>query len=403
MTKQDAAAQLSEEFRQAVRIRLISDVPLGVHLSGGLDSSIITAVMAELGHQPLKTFSIGFEEKPFSELEFARAVAGMYKTEHYEFILKSSDVPDAVDHMAASFGEPFADPSALALYFLSRMTREHVTVALNGDGGDDLFAGYQRYGLDKLARIFDHIPPVLTKKAALLADSLKDKADKPVGHSFINGFKRLEQLSQVDPQASILRWSSFFTLRQRLALWRVDLMAEALFPDHQQILIDRYQELPTGSRLDRTLYTDINSYLPGDLLVKSDRMTMASSLEGRSPFLDHELAEFISCLPDNLKLKGFHGKYLLKYTFGKLLPVEVLHRRKQGFGLPIGIWFRGPLAEWTIAQLLGPDNKICDLFQVDFIAQLLQEHQSGFMDHGKRIWSLVMLNAWLRYYSSSFK
>ena len=396
-SQEELEARAREILRESVRLRMISDVPLGAHLSGGIDSSIVVALMAEESSQPVKTFSVGFEEQGFSELPYARAVAERYATDHHEFILSFGDVPATAEMLARHFGEPFADPSALPLYLLSKITREHVTVALNGDGGDDFLAGYPRYWLDPLADAYLRLPRAWTETfVPRLLHFLPDTASRPVGHSFSNGLKRLRQLTEVDSRASILRWSSYFTPSQRRRLWRQEVWEE-ISPDAAEAwLVSRFEELKGAGRLDKTLFCDVQTYLPGDLLVKADRMTMAASLEGRSPFLDHHWAEFASCLPENMKLRGRRGKYLLRRAFESYLPKEVLSHRKQGFGIPVGAWFRGPLAGWAREELLGFDNPLQAWFNPSALETILDEHRTGRENHGKRIWALVMLALWMK-------
>jgi asparagine synthase (glutamine-hydrolysing) len=387
---------LREKLTQAVRRRMLADVPLGAHLSGGIDSSIIVALMAGISSHPVETFTVGFEEQSFSELPYARAVAERYATHHHEFILSHGDIPATLRELSLQFGEPFADSSALPLLLLSRITRPHVTVALNGDGGDDIFAGYQRHALDEWADAYLHLPGLITKKLVpALAHYLPDQSDRPVGSSFQNGVHRLEQLTQIDRRASILRWGSFFSPDQRRELWQAQLWQERQAYNAEEWLIERYEALPNRNRLDRTLHTDLETYLPGDLLVKSDRMTMAASLEGRSPFLDHELVEWVARLPVKYKLNGMQGKYLLRRAFARYLPKAVLRHRKQGFGIPLGAWFRGPLADWSNGILLDADRKLLSYFKSDAIGRLLDEHQSGRVDHGKRLFALAILSLWL--------
>jgi len=393
-------AELVEELRQrlaeAVRLRLLSDVPLGAHLSGGIDSSIVVALMAEASSQPVKTFSVGFEEASFSELPFARAVAERYATDHHEFVLTFGDIPATLTKLVAHFGEPFADPSALPLYHLSRLTRAHVTVALNGDGGDEAFAGYPRYWLDPWANRYLRLPAFLTKKwIPGLVRWLPDRGDKPVGQGLVNGLQRLEQISQIDPRASLLRWGSYFSPTAQKKLWQPDLLAAAQVDQIEPWLVSQFEVAPAQSWLDRTLYTDIHTYLPGDLLVKADRMAMAASLEGRSPFLDHELAAWAARLPANLRVRGRTGKVLLREAFADRLPPQVFNRGKQGFGIPVSAWFRGPLASWTREILIGSENILGTWFNPKAMQLLLDEHQSGRVDHGKRIYALVMLAMWL--------
>jgi asparagine synthase (glutamine-hydrolysing) len=396
-SEDELVTDLRERLTEAVRIRLISDVPLGAHLSGGIDSSVIVALMAGMSSQPVKTFSVGFEEQSFSELPFARAVAERYATDHHEFMLTYGDIPGTLAKLAAHFGEPFADPSALPLYHLSKLTREHVTVALNGDGGDEDFAGYWRYWLDPWADLYARAPRFLTRGLVpFLGRMLPDRSDRPVGRSLVNGIKRLEQVAATDRRASTLRWGSYFSPGQRQALWK-DEFAGRFAPVNAQTYLAGYYDLqPAGSSLDRTLYTDLHTYLPGDLLVKADRMTMAASLEGRSPFLDHELVAWSARVPDQFKVRGRTGKYLLRKAFGHLLPDTVKGRGKQGFGIPVGAWLRGPLAGWARETLAGTDSTLPGWFNRPVLLRLLDDHLAGRSDHGKRLYALLMLSLWAR-------
>ncbi len=389
-TEDELVGELRQILTQAVRLRMISDVPLGAHLSGGIDSSIIVALMAEASDLPVKTFSVGFKESSFSELPHARTVAQRYGTDHQEFTLTFGDIPDTMEKLASHFGEPFADPSAIPLFYLSKLTREYVTVALNGDGGDEAFGGYQRYWLDPWANRLHAFSKVVTSRMLQgVFRRLPDKNDRPEGGSLVNGLKRLEQLAQIDARASILRWGSYFSPGRKERLWRESRPDQA-----EKFLIDQYGTALADSFLDRTLSTDIHTYLPGDLLVKADRMTMANSLEGRSPFLDHYLAEWAACLPEKWKTRGFTGKYLLRKAFAKELPPTVMQRGKQGFSIPIGSWFRDPLADWARDVLLDEESRFHDWFEPAIIETILQEHREGRYNHGKRIYALVMLALW---------
>jgi asparagine synthase (glutamine-hydrolysing) len=392
----ELAEDLRARLREAVKMRLLSEVPLGAHLSGGIDSSIIVALMSEFTGGPVKTFSAGFEEEKFNELPYARAVAGKYATDHHEFTLTYGDIPSTLEKIAYHFGEPFADASAIPLYHLSKLTRQHVTVALNGDGGDEDFAGYQRYWLDGLANVYTRAPHFLTRSLVpSIAGFLPDRSDRPVGQSLVSGFKRLEQLPEIDARASILRWGSYFSPRHRAALWKPDLW-RAFQADNAQSLLAGQFDSAAGSYLDRTLYTDLHTYLPGDLLVKADRMTMAASLEGRSPFLDHEIVEWAARVPDHLKVRGRSGKYLLKKAFASYLPAKVQGRGKQGFGIPVGAWFRGPLYEWAQQMLVARDSPLHAWFDQAALSALLEEHRAARVDHGKRLYALSMLGVWAR-------
>jgi len=393
-TEQELIEELRVRLKDAVRMRLISEVPLGAHLSGGIDSSIIVALMAELSDSPVKTFSVGFEEEAFSELEYARAVAQKYSTDHHEFILKYGDIPSTLEEITCHFGEPFADPSALPLYHLSKLTKEHVTVALNGDGGDEDFAGYPRYWLDGYANAYTRAPHFLTRQLIpSITRRLPDRSDLPAGHSLINGLKRLEQLSEFDSRASILRWGSYFSARQRAQLWKQEHWQTFNANNAQSLLTERFDSTE-GSFLDKTLSVDLHNYLSGDLLVKADRMTMAASLEGRSPFLDHEMVEWSARVPDQFKVRSRSGKYLLKKAFESYLPENVRKHRKQGFGIPVSAWFRGPLYDWATELLVANGNGLNQWFDRNAIKSLLVEHRAGRVDHGKRIYALSMLALW---------
>lgn len=385
--------ELRARLREAVKIRLLSERPLGAHLSGGIDSSIIVALMSEFASGPVKTFSAGFEEQNFTELPFARAVAEKYSTDHHEFTLTYGDIPATLEKIAAHFGEPFADASAIPLYHLSVMTREHVTVALNGDGGDENFAGYQRYWLDGFANAYARAPHFLTRSLIpSIANFFPDNSDRPVGQSLVNGIKRLEQIPEIDARASILRWGSYFSPKQRVAMWKPEFRFDAA---NAQMLLAHHFDSAEGSYLDKTLYTDLHTYLPGDLLVKADRMTMAASLEGRSPFLDHELVEWSARVPDQLKVKGRSGKYLLKKAFAKELPESLKGRGKQGFGIPLSAWFRGPLLDWSRQLLLADGSPLHQWFERTALQTLIDEHVSARVDHGKRLYALAMLGVWM--------
>jgi len=388
--------ELIDELRQllseAVEMRMISDVPLGAHLSGGVDSSIVVALMAEASDLPVKTFSVGFEEASFSELPYARAVAERYKTDHHEFTLTFGDIPSTLEGLLDHFGEPFADPSALPLYHLSKLTREYVTVALNGDGGDEAFAGYQRYWLDPWANFYSRLPKMLTQGLVPgLVRKLPDREDRPAGGSLINGLKRLEQLGSIDPRASILRWGSYFSPEWKKKLWR-----EPLKDQTESYLIEKFDSVHASNFMEKTLAADIHSYLPGDLLVKADRMTMANSLEGRSPFLDHEFAGWAARLPANMKVRDFSGKYLLRKAFVDKLPEVIGKRGKQGFGIPVGTWFKGPLAVWAEDVLMDKESLTKAWFDPSVLTSILHEHRTGRTNHGKRIYALIMLALWTR-------
>jgi asparagine synthase (glutamine-hydrolysing) len=269
-----------------------------------------------------------------------------------------------------------------------------VTVVINGDGGDEDFAGYQRYWLDPIANTYLKAPQFLTRELIpSMASFLPDNSSGPVGTSLVNGLKRLHQLPEIDSRASILRWGSYFSPRQRARLWKKEFSFQ---PGNAQNLLAERFDSAEGSFLDKTLYTDLHTYLPGDLLVKSDRMAMAASIEPRSPFLDHKMIEWSARVPDQYKVRGRSGKYLLKKAFAEYLPENVRKHRKQGFGIPVSAWFRGPLQDWSKELLVSKGSPLDRLFDRQMMTSLLEEHRAGRVDHGKRIYALSMLALWMK-------
>jgi asparagine synthase (glutamine-hydrolysing) len=390
--------RLRETITEAVRIRLMSEVPLGAHLSGGIDSSIVVGLMAGMMDQPVKTFSIGFREGAFSELPYARLVAERFDTDHQEFILEPDAfkvLPRLVDH----FDEPFADPAAIPTWYLAQMTRQHVTVALNGDGGDEAFAGYQRYYADLIADAYRVVPRFLRHGVIDRAlHALPVQADRPMERSPIMALRRLSQAANLSHAASIVRWGGYFDEADKQALYTDDVRRAVNGMPSALLLEETFRGAPAGSRVDRTLYTDIHNYLPGALLPKVDRTTMAHSLEARSPFLDHEVMELSARLPTSWKVRGQQTKRILREIFADLMPESVTKRGKVGFGVPLGMWFRGPLYDSAADLLLAPDAKVRDFFHLEPLHRMIKENRDGQADHGKRIWALLMLESWLRRY-----
>jgi asparagine synthase (glutamine-hydrolysing) len=391
----EAVAQARELLAMVVRRQLVADVPLGAFLSGGIDSSIIVALMAGHSSGPVKTFSIGFDEAGYSETRYARAVAERYGTEHHEFVFRPDDLTAVIEGMIRATDEPFADPAALPLYELARQTRRHVTVALSGDGGDETLAGYRRYALDGLLQPYAMLPAVVTQRLVPAATALlPDTGRLPEDRNPVTGLKRLAQFAAVTPKASLVRWGSYFGHDEKLALyadgWRERLAGERT----DAWLAGVYDTARAASRLDRTLHTDHVTYLAGDLLPKTDRMTMAHSLEARAPFLDAAWVEWTARLPERFKVRGARTKWLLRAAFADKLPPEVAARGKQGFGVPVGPWLRGPLRGWARERLLG--NPAMDVwFRPEAVRRLLEEHDSGCVNHGKKLWALVMVGEWM--------
>ncbi|HLD36769.1 MAG TPA: asparagine synthase (glutamine-hydrolyzing) [Planctomycetota bacterium] len=388
LSQKEYCNRIMELLEESTKIRMISDVPLGALLSGGIDSSAIVGLMARNSSKPIKTFSIGFGETGYSELKYAKLVAEHFKTEHHEFIVtpKVIDIlPDLVWH----YGEPYADSSMLPSYYVARETRKHVTVALNGDGGDENFAGYPRYLAQKLMSL--PLARILSRMANLLIPPLGPADPK----SFFTRLKRFTAVAGLNPAQRYLVWQLCFNSAYRQKLYS-PLIRDKINQPSENYLMDIYNHAKADNHLDRMLYTDVTAYLPEDLLVKMDIASMANSLESRSPFLDHKLMEFSAGIPANLKLKGFTLKHLLKKSLKGFLPDEILMRGKMGFGVPISRWFRGELKGYLQEILSAESIRKRGYLQPEPIQELIRQHLAGQADHGARLWALLVLELWFR-------
>jgi asparagine synthase (glutamine-hydrolysing) len=379
----EAAVELRRLLGEAVRSRLMSEVPLGAFLSGGIDSSSVVALMAE--HGRVKTFSIGFEEQAFSELPYARLVAQRYDTEHHEFIVRP-DAAEILPKLVRHYGEPYADSSALPTYYLARMTRQHVTVALNGDGGDELFAGYDRYQALSVYSAAARLRRV-RRTAQRLVRALGRRVPVRLG--------RLVRAAADRPEESYARTMSCFVPEEKLALYSPELRSQLERNNAFGPLDELYGLADAPDLLGRTLFVDTLSYLPGDLLAKVDIATMACGLEGRSPFLDQEVVEFAARLPSALKLRGCKGKRVLRRAVRDLLPDAILSRSKKGFGVPIGRWFRGSLHDFAHELLFSQTATERPYFSRAEVRRIWEEHQHGH-ERGHQIWALVCFELWHR-------
>jgi len=384
--------QLRAHIREATRIRLMSEVPLGAFLSGGIDSSAVVAAMAEQLSEPVKTFSISFSDAAFDEARYARMIAQKYDTDHHEFRVE----PEALTIMpklARHYGEPFADPSAIPSFYLAELTSQHVTVALNGDGGDESFAGYARYfGNDPVSRLA-WLPRPLRRGAPLLAELL------PEGRAEKSMSARIRRLSARLAKERDARWvncMSVFDDAERSRLLSADFRAEIGSNDADEVILTPWHESTASSRIDLLLDVDIKTYLPGALLVKMDIATMAHSVEARSPFLDQELMQFAASLPGDLKLHGDNGKHILKSAMRGVLPDEILDRNKMGFGVPLVTWFRNELRDLPQEVLLDPRTIGRGYFKRAEIERVINEHQRSQADHSFRLWALLALEMWHR-------
>jgi asparagine synthase (glutamine-hydrolysing) len=395
--------RLRAELAEAVKIRLISEVPLGAFLSGGIDSSVIVALMAKASSEPVKTFSIGFKEAEFSELGYAKQVAQMYGTKHTEFTVEAN-MASVLEKLAWHYSEPYADSSALPSYFVSRETRKEVTVALNGDGGDENFGGYIRYQAMKAAGYFTALPN-WAKQAALKAmEPFPEKGGAPFNNVW-RLRKFLQAVSQRDLSMTYLSTVSFFKSDEKERLlspaFRNALGRDANFPERY---IGGLFAEAQGSLTEKLMYTDLRSYLPECLMTKMDIASMANSLETRSPLLDHKVVEFAHLLPDNMKLRGFTGtKWILKEAFKDMLPRKIYSRGKMGFGIPLGPWFRGELRDYWADRCLSQKALGRGYFREEELRRLWDEHQRGARDHGYRLWALLMLELWHGQFAPDFK
>ncbi len=381
---EDACQRVRETFDEAVRLRLIADVPLGAFLSGGIDSSLVVASMARQSRDPVKTFSIGFEESEYNELKYAAMVARRYGTDHHELMVRPDSV-SLVEKLIHHFDEPFADSSAIPTYLVSEFAAQHVKVALSGDGGDELFAGYTRSQTIEGLLFMDRVPAFLRAGLAALARWLPFSA---------YGKNYLHMLSRSGPMDRYFE-SNFSNYYLRKQLLQPEWMLPADYGFLMRMLPDAF--LPTtADPLSQALYFETAVNLPGDMLVKVDRMSMAASLEVRCPLLDRDLADVAASIPNSWKIREGRGKYLLVKALGDTLPPELLTREKMGFGVPLDHWFRGPLREMLHDHLTGSRFLERGIVSPPFVRHLIEEHRTGRRNHAAWLWSLLMLEMWYR-------
>ena len=391
ISEEEAGERTVEILREAVRVRLMSEVPLGAFLSGGIDSSAVVALMSQESSERVKTFSIGFEEQDFSELHHARRIAEHVGADHHEFIVR----PDAVEvlpMLVEHYGEPYADSSAVPTYYVARETRKHVTVALNGDGGDESFAGYERYIAMGLTEKYRRVPSLL--RESIIKETVNLIPTTPGKRSRVNSAKRLLANVSRPKIDRYTHWVSVFNEETKRPLYSDFFREQTVAADATGLLATWFKRANGIGILDAMLLTDQMTYLPNDLLVKVDIATMAVSLEARSPFLDHHVIEFAASLPQKLKLRGLTSKYLLKKVLRKLLPSENLNRRKMGFGVPIGHWFRGKMQPFLREVVLSDKALRRGLFKPEAVRQLVELHARGERDYSHQLWTLLMLELW---------
>ena len=391
VTEPEAVEMVLEKLRDSIRAHLVADVPVGAFLSGGVDSSAIVAAMVELTNAKLKTFSIGFEEARFNELEHARKVAEKWGCEHHELIVRP-DAVEIVEEIMGHFDEPFADASAIPTWFVSKLAAEHVKVVLSGDGGDELYAGYTRYKTAYQRLWLDQIPKPARQAAAWAGALLPSFAP---GKYFLG-------YSPKDRGPRFVTEHELFPYELRKALLRPEYSPEGLGrKDPRDIMGEHFRDLATGDYVADCMAFDITRYLPMDILTKVDRMTMAHSLEARPPLLDHEFVEFSASLPTSLKFKSAHQqKYVLRKALRSLVPAEVMDRPKAGFSVPLPVWFAGPLAPMFRDTVLQ-QGRCLEFLNEKVIRRVFRENLVGRRDHGLRLWSILMLELWLRGLDSS--
>lgn len=390
---QEAGEELRHRLQESIQLRMISEVPLGAFLSGGVDSSAVVATMAGLSKTPIRTCAIGFKDPKFNESAFAQQVAERYRTDHSLDIVDSEDF-DLIDRLAWLYDEPFADSSAIPTYRVCELARHHVTVALSGDGGDETFGGYRRYRLHVAEETVRSTLPLSFRRPIFGAlGSLYPKADwapRPLRA------KTTLQALALDPVEAYLHTVSLQRPADRFRLYSPEFKAKL----GGYSTLDLFRKHALAAQTDDALaliqYLDYKTWLVGDINTKVDRASMAHSLEVREPLMDHKLVEWLATLPTSLKIKGQEGKWLLKKSMEPLLPRDVLYRPKMGFSVPLAKWLRGPLAERARNAILGPTLAETGFFNRDTLRSMLEQHQSGQRDFAAPLWSLLMFEAFLR-------
>ncbi|MEM4389303.1 MAG: asparagine synthase (glutamine-hydrolyzing) [Candidatus Micrarchaeia archaeon] len=387
--------EIISRLKESVSMRLISDVPLGAFLSGGIDSSAVVAAMTKVATEDVKTFTIGFEESDYSELSFAREVSEHLGTKHYEKILYPKDVIKNLPKIAWYLDEPFADASAVPTYMVSEFARRYVTVVLSGDGGDENFAGYDRYVIDMLLRGYAKIPQPLRAIGVAAAK----KALSFVGmHLLAQRAEKFEALARLPLPERYAELVSFYRNEERERLYKEGRLASLKKAASQKSITACFAKRNAKTQLDKMMYADFNTYLPDDILAKVDRTSMAHSLEARAPLLDHEFVEFAATIPSDLKLRGLETKHVFKRALKPWLPLEILERKKRGFGIPLGPWFKKEVGEF-LEQKIAEGRVCAKLFSKDEVFRMLNEHRKGRAAYSYKLWALLELELW----SDAFK
>ena len=396
LSEEEACEQILPRLEEATKIRMISDVPLGAFLSGGTDSSAVVALMSKLSEKPVRTFSIGFKEGFYNELPFAKMVAETFQTEHHEFLVKPKAL-QVLPKLVWHYGEPFADSSALPVFYVAKMAKNYVTVALNGDGGDENFGGYRRYHFDRFIHYYNQLPSLVREKIINKFIKLIPYTNSASFNLFLQKLKVLsETSSDFQPQRHLwlLYWFNY-NLKEKL--YSDDFKREVGREDPLNIMAENYKNFGNlADSVDNMISVEANTYLPDDLLVKMDVATMANSLEARSPLLDHEFMEFAAALPPEFKIKNGERKYIFKKALKTLLPKEIIYRKKKGFTPPMDDWFRKEMKDYAHEVLLDSKTINRNYFKKEGIVKLLNEHCRSNINHGEIIWALIFLELWHR-------
>ncbi len=383
--------RLEELLEDAVNIRLMSDVPLGAFLSGGLDSSSIVAMMSRRQKDQVKSFSIGFDEATYNELPYARAIAEKFKTEHFEEII-TPDAASLTEKILWMLDEPFGDFSVFPTYLVSEMARKNVTVVLSGDGGDELLAGYDTYIAQGVARRYAKLPAFLRKGAIEPIVNALPPTEKKKG--FINKSKRFIEGARLPDFLQHVRWMIFLQSAEKDLLYSSDFSRSLNGYNSHGFIQEYFSQVTSSDPLDQMEYVDIKSYLVDDILVKVDRMSMANSLEARVPFLDHRFVEFAATIPSELRLNGKRTKHILKSSLQHELPMNIIERGKEGFSIPIKNWVKNELKPMMMQALSEQNVKDKGFFDPQFVNRLVDEHLKGRENHSHRIWALMVFHMW---------
>ena len=385
----DPVGAFLEQLDEAVRIRMVSDVPFGAFLSGGIDSSAVVGLMSRHSNHPVKTFSVGFAETQYSELGYARTIAQQFETEHHELTVSQDHLMDELPALVRFRDAPVAEPSDIPIYLLSKEARRTVKMVLTGEGSDEFLGGYPKHVFERYVAAYQCVP-------ALLRHGLLEPLVQALPYRFRRAKTAIVNLGLEDWQERMARWFGAISSKERDALVALRLQASEL-PSSPVVMIPERG----NTALRSILCFDQTSWLPDNLLERGDRMTMAASLEARMPFMDHELAAFVSALPDNMRVRGRTTKWILREAMKRLLPAEILERPKVGFRVPVNEWFRGTMKDYLFDHLLGAGSRTSGYYNRPVLEKILSDHVNGRQNHEKLLWCLLNLEIWHREYRIS--